>query len=172
MKHPHFLLLLLLLVCSALVACGGSKTPADQDKLAGQAMVDEDYAKALELFQELLNWQGEQTVDAKLRFKASLESVKCLALLERFDEMMESFKALETDFPEEMAKPDAYKHSLAVSNLLFKKNAEVAIIGGLLKYSGEKYPDMKAKFDAHVEDLKKRATSDKDKEALKALGYL
>jgi len=163
---------LLLFFFLGLSACGGSMTPGEQEKAAGKAQDSGNYQKALDLYQGLVDWKGEGTIDPDLRFKAALESVKCLVEIGRFEKAVEDFKALEKTFPEKMKAPKAYNYALSVCNALVRKEAGIKITAGLLKYAGEKYPDYKDRFEANIEDLKKRAKTPEDIQALKTLGYL
>lgn len=154
------------------VGCNGASTPAEQEKAADKAMADENYQKAFELYQELLEWKGEGEVAEGKRFKAALESVKCQVQLELFEEAKDSFFALEKNFPKEMAKPDSFKHALAVTNEMERANAPVLIMTDIIGYAKEKYPEVGSKFDNYKVNLVKRAETDEEKAALRKLGYL
>jgi len=154
------------------VGCGGASTPAEQMKAADGAMAAEDFEKAYELYQGLLNWKGEGEVDKDKRFKAALESTKCQVQLGDYEKVQADFLALENTFPEEMSGPKSYKHSLVVTNELARVQAPVLIMTTIIAYAKEKYPDMGTQFDKYGEDLVKRASTDAEKAALKKLGYL
>jgi hypothetical protein len=162
----------LLLAGLFLGSCNGSMTPEERMTAADSAAAKEDYEKALELYQGLVVWEGEGEVARDKRFKAALESIKCQVQMGRFEESSAAFKKLEESFAEEMGAPGAYKHALAVATSMERKKAPIAVTADLLKYASEKYPDYKDKFDIVVEELKKRATTDEEKEALRKLGYL
>ena len=175
MNFRHALLFSLLLLLTGLfIGCGGPMTPEEQANAAGKAMDDGNYDEAYKLYQELLDWKGEGTVPQSIRFKASLESCKCLANLDNFSEAVVLFKGMEQTFAAEMNDdPKAYKHVLTVGGVLNEKMAPVVVIVDFLKYAGDKYPDKKAEFAKLVDQIKAgRDLTDEEKDKFRGLGYL
>ncbi len=170
LKNTALVISLLSLLLFA--ACNGASTPAEQEKAADKAMAAQDYEEAFKLYQELLDWKGDGEVAQDKRFKAALESVKCQVQLGLHEEAKVSFLALEKDFADEMAKPNSYKHALAVTNEMDRANAPVLIMTDIIGFAKAKYPDVGTKFDNYKENLIKRAETDEEKAALKKLGYL
>ena len=169
-KNAAFLISLLFILL--FTACNGVSTPAEQEKAADKAMAAEDFQKAYDLYQGLVNWKGEGDVDAGSRFKAALESIKCQVQLKLYDEAGAGFLKLEEDFADEMAKDDSYKHALAVTNEMARAEAPVLVMVDIIDYAKKKWPAVDTKFDSYKDDLVKRAQTDAEKAALKKLGYL
>ena len=165
-------ILLVLAIGMTAVCCGGAaSTPAEAEAAADEAMQSEDYGKAYDLYQDVLNWKGEGEVTEASRFKASLESIKCQAYQDKFDESVDAFMGLEKNFAEEM-KTKGDRHTLAVTRILVVREAPILTTTKLLGYAAEKYPDKKVKFDDFGKQLKDRASTPEELAELKKLGYL
>ncbi len=174
MIFRHALLFSLLLLFTGLVvSCGCPNTPEEKADAAGKAMDDGKYDKAHELYQEILSWKGEGEVSGTLRFHATLESCKCLAYLDRYQEAVADFKMMEKSFEKEMGVPTAAKYALQLGRVFHVKVAPVDPIVDLLHYAGEKYPDKKNDFGALVKKIEtSRDLTDEEKEKFRGLGYL
>ena len=174
MNFRHALLFSLLLFLTGLfIGCGCPNTPEEKVDAAGKAMDDGNYDKAHELYQEILSWKGEGEVSGSLRFQATLESCKCLAYLERYEEAVADFKMMEKSFEKEMGVPTAAKYALQLGRVFEVKVAPVAPIVDLLQYAGEKYPDKKKDFGGLVKAIEAgRDLTDEEKDKFKGLGYL
>ncbi|MFH0943653.1 MAG: hypothetical protein V2A76_00490 [Planctomycetota bacterium] len=138
---------------------------------ADNAMAAHDYQKALDLYDGLIDWKGEGTVAPAARFKASMESVKCLLSLKQPKEGVERFQKMFGSYPELEAE-GAYKHTLAVLRTLDDARADAAISIDLLELAKEKHPEQKEKFGEWVKKLMDRNLDSELVARLKKLGYL
>ncbi|MFH0943654.1 MAG: hypothetical protein V2A76_00495 [Planctomycetota bacterium] len=150
---------------------GTAETPASRMAAADDAMAAHDYQKALDLYDSLITWKGEGTVPPEDRFKASIESVKCLIALHEPQEGVDRFHRMFTSFPE-LAAADAYKHTLAVLRTLVESGAEPKISIALLALAQEKYPEQKKKFGQLVPKLREQGLDSEAEAKLRTLGYL
>jgi len=151
-----------------LVGCGGDKTPKAALDSADQAFrTDKDYAKAMQLYRSVLDWQGEPPPTDTERFTASLQLVRCQVFSKDFDNAVMSL--------EEMRKihKDAVTHKdycAIIRDLSSHKAIDQAI--EVVRLGALAFPDKKQEFEGSVEELQKMGLSDDQMEKLKKIGYL
>jgi hypothetical protein len=155
--RKHSAVLLGLALGLTAVCCGGGLPPAEREAAALRALDDEDYQAALELYQGLLDRQSEEGVPEDMRFRASLESIKCRANLKQYDESVHAFIDLEKNFAAEMEKRDGFRHALDVIRILIRQNAPIRPILELLEYAGDQWPERRARLERLAKNLNQRA---------------
>ena len=163
---------LVVLLAAQLTGCGDSvQTPAQQMAAADEAMGARDHAAALELYDGLINWKGEGEVGSGDRFKASLESVKCLISLNRAKAGVDRYAEMYGKYGE-LDSADAHKHTMAVLRTLVDQKTDANLSIEFLKLAQAKHPDKQDNFGKVVEKLKQQGLSNEQLEALAKLGYL
>ena len=162
----------LVLVGAWLSACAKPpETPAAQMEAADEAVRARDFETALTLYDGLIDWKGEGQVSAGERFKASLESVKCLIALGRAQEGVDRYQQMFGQYGE-LTGPDAHKPTLAVLQTLVQQKAHPDISIAFVELAQEKHPDKKENFGGLVEKIKQAGLNVEQLEKLRKLGYL
>ena len=138
---------------------------------ADEAMASKEYQQALDLYDGLIDWKGEGTVAPGDRFKAAIESVKCLVAMEEPEDGVARFTSMFGSYPE-LEDATAYKHTLAILRTLDDARANVMIQIDLLELAKEKHPQQNEKFGQWVQKLKDRGLDSEAVARLKKLGYL
>jgi hypothetical protein len=175
MTAPRVLSLTLALSGAVGFGCS-EKTPDKQMAAADDAAMAGKHQEALSLYESLLAWKGEGTVAAADRFKASLESVKCLVAVGRLREGVERFRTMYDEFKAEMGAKTAYRHMLAVLDSIAGARAERTDKNSqylaLLEVASVRHPEQKEQFgdwvDANMDTSEDSALA----EELSKLGYL
>ena len=166
LSHPG-LLLAILTSCGG----GGAETPESRMARADEAKAAQDYQQALELYDGLIDWNGEETVAPATRFKASIESVKCLIAASRSEEGVERYSSMFGQYPE-LEADRAYKHALALLRALDDANADADFSIALLDVAKKRYPEQQAGFTEWGEKLLTQNLDDEQMAKMRTLGYL
>lgn len=162
-----------LLLLALLGACTKAPTtPAEQMAAADAARDAGDHQQAVALYDALLAWKGEGTVDEADRFRAALEAVKCRIAAGEAQAGVEAYKKLYESFPNAMEDEGAYKHTLAVLTRLIDEKADPMVSIELLELAGKKHAAQKENFAKLAKKLESQGLSDDQLAKLKGLGYL
>jgi len=135
--------------CGLIAACADDSGPATMKADADQAMMTGDYGAALELYERFGAWKEDGAVSEDERFEASLESVKCLFLLDRTGEGIRRYASMFGEHAA-LARSDSYKHTLAVLDKL-REGVEAEHLLELLLLAKERHPDKKNEFKDYIE---------------------
>jgi tetratricopeptide (TPR) repeat protein len=160
--------LTLLFLAILVMGCGGNKTPQDVLGDANKAFnTEKDYAKAITLYRQVLNWKGEGAVTDQNRFEAAFNVTRCQVRQKEFDKAVASLDELQKAFKGTVT----YKNYCTVITDLMSENASSDAIDVLGK-AKDLYPKYAKQFESLAEKIKKLDLTDEDMKKLQSLGYL
>lgn len=157
-----------LLMAVVLAGCGGSKTPQEALGEANKAFnTEKDYAKAITLYKQVLDWKGEGTATDQNRFEASFNLTRCQVRQKEFAKAIQSLDEIQKAFKDTVT----YKNYCTVITDLVSENASSDAID-VLGVAKNLFPKYEKQFEDMAGKIKKLDLTDEEMKKLQSLGYL